>query len=157
MSRAHAASLHQRLRNWAQFANSCLTSSRRLQSTGRAVAVGEAVARTSRQTVGCKLARCRGPSRLGDAAEEQFWLGVRETERFFLGDGEVQKALQKLVATLDELGIPYAIVGAMALNEFGHRDVIRIRRLPRERANELNPFVRDNLELWQGVEEAPRE
>lgn len=37
-----------------------------------------------------------------------------------MGEAEVHKALDKLVRTLNALGIPYAIVGAMALNEFGY-------------------------------------
>lgn len=38
-----------------------------------------------------------------------------------MGVAEVYKALDKLARTLDELEIPYAIVGAMALNEFGYQ------------------------------------
>ena len=40
-----------------------------------------------------------------------------------MGEAEVQKALQKLVRILDAERIPYAIIGAMALNEFGYRRV----------------------------------
>ena len=40
-----------------------------------------------------------------------------------MGVAEVQQAMRKLVARLDELEIPYAIVGAMALNEHGYRRV----------------------------------
>ncbi|MBM3818099.1 MAG: hypothetical protein FJW14_03635 [Acidimicrobiia bacterium] len=40
-----------------------------------------------------------------------------------MGQAEVQKALEKLARTLDAGGIPYAIIGAMALNEFGYRRV----------------------------------
>lgn len=40
-----------------------------------------------------------------------------------MGEADVQKALEKLVRTLDAEGIPYAIIGAMALNEFGYRRV----------------------------------
>ena len=40
-----------------------------------------------------------------------------------MGDADVQKALEKLARTLDAQGIPYAIIGAMALNEFGYRRV----------------------------------
>lgn len=40
-----------------------------------------------------------------------------------MGAAEVQKALDKLVRALDAQRIPYAIVGAMALNEFGYRRV----------------------------------
>lgn len=61
------------------------------------------------------------PPRLSTAAEERFWLGVEAAGRFFMGDADVQKALDKLARTLDAQGIPYAIIGAMALNEFGYR------------------------------------
>ncbi len=61
------------------------------------------------------------PIRLGDASEDRFWRGVAHADRFFMGDASVQKALQKLVRTLDAQGIPYAIIGAMALNEFGYQ------------------------------------
>jgi hypothetical protein len=61
------------------------------------------------------------PARLTDAVEDRFWRGVHHAGRFFMGDADVQKAVEKLVRTLDESGIPYAIIGAMALNEFGYR------------------------------------
>ncbi len=38
-----------------------------------------------------------------------------------MGEADVQKALEQLVRVLDDLEIPYAIVGAMALNEFGYQ------------------------------------
>lgn len=38
-----------------------------------------------------------------------------------MGEANVQKALEKLVARLDASGVPYAIVGALALNEAGYR------------------------------------
>ena len=38
-----------------------------------------------------------------------------------MGQADVQKALEKLVGILDAQGIPYAIIGAMALNEFGYQ------------------------------------
>lgn len=40
-----------------------------------------------------------------------------------MGEADVHKALEKLVRALDREGIPYAIIGAMALNEFGYRRV----------------------------------
>ena len=51
--------------------------------------------------------------------EAAFWQGVTHSGRFFMGDSDVHRALRKLVATLAEHAIPYAIVGAMALNEYG--------------------------------------
>lgn len=38
-----------------------------------------------------------------------------------MGEADVQKALDKLARTVDAQGIPYAVIGAMALNEFGYR------------------------------------
>jgi hypothetical protein len=63
------------------------------------------------------------PARLGDASEHRFWRGVQNAERFFMGEAGVHKALEKLVRALDAQGIPYAIIGAMALNEFGYERV----------------------------------
>jgi len=59
--------------------------------------------------------------RLSEHAEARFWYGVAATEAFFMGNDPVHAALLKLVKILDELQLPYAIVGAMALNEVGYR------------------------------------
>lgn len=40
-----------------------------------------------------------------------------------MGEADVQVALERLSKRLDELGIPYALIGAMALNEWGYRRV----------------------------------
>ena len=40
-----------------------------------------------------------------------------------MGEADVQHALEKIVRLLDGDGIPYAIVGGMALNEYGYRRV----------------------------------
>ena len=61
------------------------------------------------------------PTHLDPAAEERFWRGIHAAERFFMGEAEVQKALEKLVDLLHANDIPYAIIGAMALNAFGYR------------------------------------
>jgi hypothetical protein len=37
-----------------------------------------------------------------------------------MGTADVQKAMRKLVASLEEIGVAYAIVGAMALSEAGY-------------------------------------
>jgi hypothetical protein len=60
-------------------------------------------------------------SHLSDAAEARFWHGVQTAGRFFMGEADVQKALEQLARVLDAHGIPYAIVGAMALNQFGYQ------------------------------------
>lgn len=56
-------------------------------------------------------------------AEERFWAGAKEATRFFMGEADVHRALEKLVRILEAAEIPYAIVGAMALNEHGYRRV----------------------------------
>lgn len=40
-----------------------------------------------------------------------------------MGEADVQQALVKLAHLLDEARIPYALIGAMALNEYGYRRV----------------------------------
>jgi hypothetical protein len=40
-----------------------------------------------------------------------------------LGQSEVQEAVARLIDALDAVGIDYALVGAMALNEYGYRRV----------------------------------
>jgi hypothetical protein len=62
-------------------------------------------------------------NQLDSAAEERIFQGIREAERFFMGEDAVHRALEKLVRLLEEAGISYALVGAMALNEFGYRRV----------------------------------
>lgn len=56
-------------------------------------------------------------------SEAMFWAGVEHAGKFFMGDADVNHALRKLVAALAEVNVPYAIVGAMALNEYGYRRV----------------------------------
>jgi hypothetical protein len=58
---------------------------------------------------------------LDPSRERAFWAGVEDAGRFFMGESSVHKALEKLVAVLEEQQIPYAIIGAMALNEWGYR------------------------------------
>lgn len=43
--------------------------------------------------------------------------------RFFVGQAEAQRAARKIVAILEAEGLPYAVIGALALNEYGHRRV----------------------------------
>jgi hypothetical protein len=40
-----------------------------------------------------------------------------------MGEAEAQLALHKLAAILEAEGLPYAIIGALALDEYGHRRV----------------------------------
>ncbi len=61
--------------------------------------------------------------RLPGDREQAFWSGVAEASRFFMGDSDVQRALVRLSVVLDGQRIPYAVIGAMALNEWGYRRV----------------------------------
>jgi hypothetical protein len=45
---------------------------------------------------------------------------LRETEAFFMKEGKVYTALQRLAHDLDEEGIPYVVIGGMALNLWGY-------------------------------------
>ena len=76
---------------------------------------------TLRTVLRCYAWLMSGASDLSDTAEARFWQGVHTAGRFFMGEADVQKALEQLVQLLDAHGIPYAIVGAMALNEFGYQ------------------------------------
>jgi hypothetical protein len=54
---------------------------------------------------------------------ERFEAALRNAEEFFMGDAKVQRALTALAKSLDEIGVPYAIAGAMALNAYGYERV----------------------------------
>ena len=56
-------------------------------------------------------------------AEARFVAGVEYCGRFFMDEADAQKALYKLTAILEAEALPYAIIGALALNEYGHRRV----------------------------------
>jgi hypothetical protein len=61
--------------------------------------------------------------RLDPELEARFHAGVEEAERFFRGESNVQRALHKVSRLLEGDGIPYALIGAMALNAYGYRRV----------------------------------
>jgi hypothetical protein len=54
------------------------------------------------------------------AGEARFWEAVDFASRFHIGDSRLQRALERWVATLEELKVPYAVVGALALAEYGY-------------------------------------
>jgi hypothetical protein len=53
--------------------------------------------------------------------EGSFWSGVESATRFFRGEADVPRALERLARTLGDKNIPYAIIGGMALGEWGYR------------------------------------
>ncbi len=62
-------------------------------------------------------------NQIDPAAEDRLFAAVREAERFFMAKDAVHGALEKLVGLLAAGRIPYALIGAMALNEYGYRRV----------------------------------
>ncbi|HEX7185363.1 MAG TPA: hypothetical protein VF756_26295 [Thermoanaerobaculia bacterium] len=61
--------------------------------------------------------------RLSREREDRFFAGAQEATRFFMGESDVQRALEKIARLLDEDGIPYAVIDSMALNAYGYRRV----------------------------------
>jgi hypothetical protein len=72
------------------------------------------------------------PARNADPALKSGFLeGLEFTGRFHVGDSPVHAALATLVERLESLSIPYAIVGALALNEYGYvRATVDVDVLP---------------------------
>lgn len=64
-----------------------------------------------------------GRHRLDAESEARFFAGAEEATRFFMGEADVQQALKKIARLLESAGIPYAVIGGMALNEYGYRRV----------------------------------
>jgi hypothetical protein len=60
---------------------------------------------------------------LNPTVEARMLEGVDFAGRFFMGQSQVDKALFQLAERLDAEHIPYAIIGAMALNAYGYRRV----------------------------------
>ena len=61
-----------------------------------------------------------------------------------MGQSAVQQALYRLTAILEAEGLPYAIIGALALNEYGHRRVtVDVDLVMRE--EDLQEFKRRHL------------
>lgn len=85
-----------------------------------------------------------GASWMTSEAEARFSEGVEYCGRFFMGQADVHEALYALAALLEAEGLPYAIIGALALNEYGHRRVtVDVDLLMRE--SDLQEFKRRHL------------
>jgi hypothetical protein len=85
-----------------------------------------------------------GAGKLDAADEARFVEGTAYCGRFFTGQAEAQRALYKLVALLEAEQLPYAIIGAFALNEYGHRRVtVDVDLVMRE--DDLQAFKRTHL------------
>lgn len=64
-----------------------------------------------------------GAGRLSPEAEARFVEASAYCGRFFMGEADAQRALYRLTTILEAEDLPYAIIGAFALNEYGHRRV----------------------------------
>jgi hypothetical protein len=54
-------------------------------------------------------------------AEQRVLDGAAFATRFFMREADVHRTLDKITRLLDQDGIAYALVGALALNEHGYR------------------------------------
>jgi hypothetical protein len=54
------------------------------------------------------------------APPRSFWRRVKEIDLFFQKNDRVHKSMRRVVKRLEKAGIPYAIVGGMAVNAHGH-------------------------------------
>jgi hypothetical protein len=85
-----------------------------------------------------------------------FWKRLREIDLFFQKNDPVYKTMRRVVKRLEKAGIPYAVVGGMAVNAHGHerttKDVDLL--LTAEGLTEFQRrFVPKN---YRGVERRPR-
>lgn len=94
-----------------------------------------------------------------------------EGQRYFMGEGQLNNALARLVADLKEHDIDYLVIDAVALLAYGYprftEDIDLIldengidrfhRELSSEFAKTLNPYVREKfLELLEAVQRGSR-
>jgi hypothetical protein len=80
-----------------------------------------------------------------------FWQGLREIDMFFQGRDPVHQTLRRLVKRLQKAGIPYAVVGGMAV--FAHRyrrttDDVDVLLTPRGLDQFRELFVPKHYEAW---------
>ena len=55
-------------------------------------------------------------SKYSAGAAVGFWQRIKEVDMFFAGTDDVHDSLRRIVGRLDQAGIPYAVVGGMAVN-----------------------------------------
>jgi hypothetical protein len=60
------------------------------------------------------------PTPVSPQQEAKYLEGISRTEEFFMGRGRVRRAHDEIVERLRDAQIPYAIIGAIALNEYGY-------------------------------------
>src|ERR1019366_8963165 len=94
---------------------------------------------------------------------------MAESDRFFQGNSSLHETLRNLNAKLDEHGIPYVVIGGMAVTAHGfagmtggpHRakdivdvqQLIKLLQLPRSVDNSLHEYVRSKYDqLWDELQ-----
>ena len=91
-----------------------------------------------------------GARLLSTEAEARFLEGADYCGKFFMGEADAQLALFRLTAILEAEDLPYAIIGAFALNAYGHKRVtVDVDLVMRD--EHLQEFKRRHL--GQGYEE----
>ena len=60
------------------------------------------------------------PAPFETSSQRDSGAALREADEYFAGRGELRRTLGRFVTALDGAGIPYAVVGAVALFEHGH-------------------------------------
>jgi hypothetical protein len=82
-----------------------------------------------------------------------FWQRLREIDMFFDGSSPVHQTMRRLVQRLSEAGIPYAVLGGMAVNAHGARrttDDLDILLTPEGLGQFREQFVGKDYEQIQG-------
>jgi hypothetical protein len=74
-----------------------------------------------------------------DMLKREWDWAIDEGDRCSQGEDSVFKTLWKIAGRLESFDVPYAVVGAMALNVYGSRRVSVDVHIP---------FTREDLELW---------
>lgn len=85
-----------------------------------------------------------GAGKLAAEAEARFIASAEYCGRFFMNMADAQRALEAIVAILEREDLPYAVIGAFALGEYGHRRVtVDVDLVMRE--EDLQTFKRGHL------------
>jgi hypothetical protein len=62
---------------------------------------------------------------MSDTPSEPFWKAMANASAFFRGGSDVHRAFSALARLLEEIGVPYAFAGGIALNAYGYEHVTR--------------------------------
>jgi hypothetical protein len=90
------------------------------------------------------------------APPRSFWKRLKEIDLFFQKDDAVHKSMRRVAKRLERAGIPYAVVGGMAVNAHGHERTTKDVDLLLTVAG-LAAFQRQFVpKNYRGVEQRPR-